>query len=165
MSKNGWMRVGVGEVQAAAGDEIAAPSNSHFAAIDLGVAEQQRPIERAAQVQIGAGDDRAPDRFDAQRATARSDRTSKRNGRTSAADLPFDGRQRRFAAGEAAEQVARGVEAARPAGALHVHRARSRSAPSPGPAARASASTIERMPSGYRRRMSCPVAVTSNSLS
>ena len=45
MSKNGWMRRGVGEVQAAARDQVAVALELDFAAIDLGAAEQQRPIE------------------------------------------------------------------------------------------------------------------------
>ena len=49
--------VGIGEIEAAARDQIAAALELDLAAIDLGAAEQQRPIERAAQRQIGAGDD------------------------------------------------------------------------------------------------------------
>ena len=68
MSKNGWMRAAFGEIQAAAGDQIAAAFELDLAAIDLRVAEQHRPIERAAQGQIGAGDDARLIVVDAQRA-------------------------------------------------------------------------------------------------
>ena len=57
----------VGEVEAAARDLIAPALEPHLAALDLGAAEEQRPIERAAQVEVGAGDDARLIVFDAQR--------------------------------------------------------------------------------------------------
>ena len=84
--------IGVGEIQAAARHEVAPPFELDLAAIDLRVAEQQRPIERAAHRQIGAGDDARLIVVDAQRAGAVQPDVEANVG--SRGDLSFDRRNR-----------------------------------------------------------------------
>ena len=71
--------VGIRKIQAAARDQVAAALELDFATLDLGAAEQQRTIERAAHGQIGARDDARLVVVDAQGAPAPVKRTSNRN--------------------------------------------------------------------------------------
>ena len=84
--------IGVREIEAAARDQVAAAFELDLAAIDLGVAEQQRPIERAAHGQIGAGDDARLIVVDAQ--GAGRDQPDVEAHVRGGGDLPFDRRNR-----------------------------------------------------------------------
>ena len=66
-SKNGSMRVGIGEIHRSAGDPVAPPFERHLAAIDVGVTRDHRPIVGAAQLEVGIRDHPHEVVLDAQR--------------------------------------------------------------------------------------------------
>ena len=153
----------VGEIHRAARDPVAPALERHLAALDVGVADDHRPIVGAAQRQVGAGDHAAPgcSRPAASTAPAAGCRTSaapSAPARPAPAAAAGAGsprrrdrrccpacRSRRFQSALFTVTVPPSV------GALKL------------PRSDRSASTTERTPSGTRRCMSSPRAVTSSS--
>ena len=156
------MRVGIGEVEAAARDLIAPPLEAHVAALDVGAAEQQRPVERAAQLQLAAGDDLRLVVLDAQRRRRDDPDVVAQRHRAGGRD-----RTGRPSAGpvESAPSANTLADVSNPRVqlALFTVTVPLSIGAVAGPCSASVASTTERMPSGKRRRMSWPVAVTSNS--